>query len=101
MPDEAVAQRSPIIAFLEERDIHLAVQLSTAAGWNQTASDWRMLARLYPDGCFGIHSGGNLVATATLIRHGGRLGDASWLSAPRLCSSTPRPRSAARGRPGN
>ena len=74
VPEGAVVQRSPMIAVLEDRDIDLAVQLSTAAGWNQTASDWRTLARLYPDGCFGIHSGGNLVATATLICHGGRLG---------------------------
>ena len=69
-----VEEHTPMIAVLEECDIDPAVQLSTSAGWNQTASDWRMLMQLSPDGCFGIHSDGNLVATATLTRYDRRLG---------------------------
>src|ERR1035438_7951080 len=69
-----VEERTPMIAVLEKCDIDPAVQLSTSAGWNQTASDWRMLMQLSPDGCFGIHGDGNLVATATLMCYDRRLG---------------------------
>ena len=73
-PGVVAEERTPRIAVLEECDIDPAVQLSTSAGWNQTASDWRLLMQLSPDGCFGIHGDGNLVATATLMRYDRRLG---------------------------
>src|ERR1019366_1792258 len=73
-PGVVAEERTPMIAGLEECDIDPAVQLSTSAGRNQTASDWRMQLQPSPDGCFGIHAQGNLVATATLMRYDRRLG---------------------------
>ncbi len=63
-----------MISLLEAGDVDAAVQLSSEAGWNQTAEDWRMLMRLSPEGCFGIHSDGKLVATASLLRYQRLLG---------------------------
>ena len=65
---------TPLIAPLAEHDLAEAFQLSCAAGWNQTASDWRMLFRLAPDGCFALHADGKLVATTSLLCYEGRLG---------------------------
>ena len=59
---------------LAKSDAGVALELSTAAGWNQTAADWEMLLRLAPDGCFGIDADGKLRATATLFSYGQRLG---------------------------
>src|SRR5437762_3624981 len=36
---------------LNNNDLPAAMELSTLAGWNQTADDWRMLLELAPDGC--------------------------------------------------
>ncbi len=57
-------------------DVPSALQLSLAAGWNQTLDDWRRLLLIEPDGCFGIEEEGCLVATATLLFHGQEL---AWL----------------------
>ncbi|MBV8896931.1 MAG: GNAT family N-acetyltransferase [Acidobacteriaceae bacterium] len=65
---------TPVIASLAEHDLAGALQISSAAGWNQTASDWRMLFRLAPDGCFALHADGKLVATTSLLRYEDRLG---------------------------
>jgi GNAT superfamily N-acetyltransferase len=58
---------------LTVEDIPAALQLSTLAGWNQTAGDWQILLDLAPDGCFAMEANG-LVATATLLSYGERLG---------------------------
>lgn len=58
---------------LTSKNVPAALELSTAAGWNQTAADWRRLLELEPDGCFGIESDGRLAATATLLSYGTRL----------------------------
>jgi GNAT superfamily N-acetyltransferase len=50
------------------------VQLSSAAGWNQTADDWRLLLELAADGCVCIEADGGVVATTTLMCYGRRLG---------------------------
>lgn len=62
------------VRLLTKRDVEAAIDLSTAAGWNQTVADWEMLLSLAPEGCFAIESGGALRATATLLAYGRRLG---------------------------
>lgn len=57
-------------------DIPAAMELSSAAGWNQTAEDWRALLELDPEGCLGLTCDGRLVATTTLVCHDSRL---AWL----------------------
>ena len=59
---------------LNNNDLPAALELSTLAGWNQTADDWRMLLELAPDGCFGMEVGGHVVVSATLVCYGDRLG---------------------------
>jgi len=65
---------SETIRTLTVDDVPAAVQLSTLAGWNQTARDWRLLLDLSPDGCFAVEAGGRVVATASLLGYGNRLG---------------------------
>src|SRR6266566_1997328 len=62
------------IRTLAASDIPAAFELSTLAGWNQTANDWQLLLDLSPDRCFGIEAGGRVVATASLLCYGNRLG---------------------------
>ncbi len=57
-------------------DLAAAVELSSVAGWNQTADDWRMLLDLAPASCFGIEVDGQLVSTTTLLCYGKRL---AWI----------------------
>lgn len=57
-------------------DLPQALELSSSAGWNQTASGWLRLLELAPETCFGIELDGCLVATATLLPYGRRL---AWL----------------------
>lgn len=66
--------KSKTVRLLTKRDVEAAIDLSTAAGWNQTAADWEMLLSLVPEGCFAIETGGALRATATLLAYGRRLG---------------------------
>jgi GNAT superfamily N-acetyltransferase len=57
-------------------DFAAALELSRAAGWNQTPEDWRMLLELAPDRCLGIEAEGRLVATTTLLCYQQRL---AWI----------------------
>ena len=57
-------------------DLAAAVELSTAAGWNQTAEDWQMLMALEPNNCFAIEADGRLVSTTTLRCYSQRL---AWI----------------------
>ncbi len=57
-------------------DFTAALELSCAAGWNQTYEDWHMLLEVAPDGCFGIEADGRLVATTTLLCYEQRL---AWI----------------------
>ncbi len=50
---------------LVDADVPAAVRLSTQAGWNQTAADWRRLLAGWPRSCLGACTDG-LVATGTL-----------------------------------
>lgn len=47
------------------------MRLSVAAGWNQSAADWRRVLGLSPEFCWGIELNGQLVATATAIVYEG------------------------------
>lgn len=59
---------------LGNNDLPATLELSTLAGWNQNSDDWRMLLELAPEGCFGMEVGGRVVASATLLCYGDRLG---------------------------
>src|SRR5579863_3423197 len=61
---------------LTPADLPGAVDLSTLAGWNQTADDWAMLLDLAPQSCFLIEVEGRVAATCTLVCYGVRL---AWL----------------------
>ncbi len=52
------------------------MELSNAAGWNQTPEDWKRVLSLEPEGCFGVEEGGQIVATATAVCHGREL---AWI----------------------
>jgi GNAT superfamily N-acetyltransferase len=64
------------IRMLQACDIPAAVELSTTAGWNQTAEDWLMLTHLEPEGCFALECEGRLAATTTIICYGRQL---AWI----------------------
>jgi GNAT superfamily N-acetyltransferase len=61
---------------LSVEDVPAAMQLSTAAGWNQTPADWEALLAVSPDGCLGIECDGRLVATTTVVCYEKRL---AWI----------------------
>jgi GNAT superfamily N-acetyltransferase len=72
----AMPMSATYLRVLKLEDLAAAVGLSSVAGWNQTAEDWRMLMNLAPDSCFGIEVGGQLVSTTTLICYGRSL---AWI----------------------
>lgn len=57
-------------------DVPAAMELSTAAGWNQTAADWVALLTDSPDGCLAIECDGKVVATTTVVCYEKRL---AWI----------------------
>src|SRR6266705_2759777 len=57
-------------------DLAVATELSTAAGWNQTAEDWQMLIGIEPQNCLAIEADGRLVSTTTLMCYSQRL---AWI----------------------
>ena len=61
---------------IKPADLPGALDLSSLAGWNQTAQDWAMLLDLAPESCFMIESGGQVAATCTLVCYGLQL---AWL----------------------
>ena len=67
---------SEVLRLMTVDDVPAALQLSTEAGWNQTADDWRMLLELSPEGCFAIQAAQTLAATTTLICYGQEL---AWI----------------------
>ena len=64
---------NPILRKLTIADVPAAMALSTEAGWNQTADDWKMLIELSPQGCLAIEIDGEIASTATLTCYGTRL----------------------------
>ena len=65
-----------IIRLLTSDDVPQAFELSSMAGWNQTADDWISLLRLAPEGCFGVEIKNRLAATTTLFCYGTSL---AWI----------------------
>lgn len=61
---------------LSLQDIPAALELSTAAGWNQTMLDWEAVLSNSPDTCLCIECDGRPVATTTLVCYEKRL---AWL----------------------
>jgi GNAT superfamily N-acetyltransferase len=57
-------------------DVPSAMELSTRAGWNQTAEDWRRMMQLSASGCRCIEDAGKIVATTTLLHYGASL---AWI----------------------
>ncbi|MGH9612936.1 MAG: GNAT family N-acetyltransferase, partial [Bryobacteraceae bacterium] len=65
-----------MIRSLTAADIPQALELSSIAGWNQTAEDWLMLINLAPESCFAFECDGEIAATTTLICYERRL---AWI----------------------
>jgi GNAT superfamily N-acetyltransferase len=57
-------------------DLDAARGLSTRAGWNQMAADWKRFLTLSPGGCFAGVVDGEVVATTAVIIYGGSV---SWI----------------------
>jgi GNAT superfamily N-acetyltransferase len=72
MSTDRVAQVRKLIA----ADIGSAVELSSEAGWNQTAKDWRLLIELAPECCLAVEIDGEIAATATLVAYAQKL---AWI----------------------
>lgn len=64
------------IRLLNAADVPQCLELSSEAGWNQTAEDWALLLELAAGCCFGVDREGELAATATLMCYGNEL---AWL----------------------
>lgn len=68
---------SPVtIRCLTADDIPQALELSSGAGWNQTAEDWRTIIEIDPDSCLAVDYNGHVAATSTLVCYGQRF---AWL----------------------
>lgn len=61
---------------LTAADIPAAMRIKEAAGWNQTAADWRNLLRLAPETCYGLECEGALAATTTAVSYERKL---AWI----------------------
>lgn len=57
-------------------DVPSAMELSTAANWNQSSEDWLRLIQLSIKGCRCIEDAGKIVATTTLLPYGKRV---AWI----------------------
>ena len=57
-------------------DILSAMELSTAAGWNQTPDDWNRILGFSPAGCRCMEAAGQVIATTTLLAYGT---DLAWV----------------------
>jgi len=57
-------------------DIPSAMELSTAANWNQTPEDWHRVMQLSAEGCRCIEDAGRIVATTSLLSYGAQL---AWI----------------------
>ena len=57
-------------------DVPQALELSSAADWNQTMRDWQRVLLLEPEGCFCFEMDGRVVATTTAVCYEGRM---AWI----------------------
>ena len=67
---------STVVRALASADIPSALELSTAAKWNQTPEDWLRVLQLAPDGFRCVEAAGKIAATASLLPYGTRL---AWI----------------------
>lgn len=65
-----------MIRLLTSADIPAAMELKTAAGWNQLEADWENVLALEPDGCFAYETGGRVAGSATVACFGDEL---AWI----------------------
>lgn len=75
-PVEPNVDRMLDVRPLTADDLDAARGLSTQAGWNQIAADWRRFLRLSPTGCFAGVVDDEVVATTAVITYGT---DVSWI----------------------
>ncbi|MCI0556823.1 MAG: GNAT family N-acetyltransferase [Anaerolineae bacterium] len=61
---------------MNSEDIPAAVRLKDAAGWNQTAADWKRFLSASPEGCFVAECEGRVVGTSATIVYEGRF---AWI----------------------
>ena len=64
------------IRLLTRADLPALTELSLQARWNQTEQDWLRLMDLAAESCFGIESGGRIVASTTVLCYGREL---AWI----------------------
>ena len=64
------------IRVLRSTDLPHLLELSRRSAWNQTEADWRRLLALAPASCFGIESGGEIVASTTALGYAKEL---AWI----------------------
>ena len=68
------------MAFVVDRflsaDLDAGLRLSTQAGWNQPAADWKRVLEFSPDGLFAGRLDGRVVATASVAAFGK---EAAWI----------------------
>jgi predicted GNAT family N-acyltransferase len=57
-------------------DVNSAIELSTAANWNQTSEDWCRVMQLSPATCRCVEDGEKVIATTTLMPYDTRL---AWI----------------------
>ncbi|MBK9389793.1 MAG: GNAT family N-acetyltransferase [Bacteroidetes bacterium] len=57
-------------------DIDQAMGLSTQEGWNQTETDWKILAESTDNVCIVAEKGGRIIGTATALNHSGKV---AWI----------------------
>src|SRR5687768_9157863 len=61
---------------MSREELPAGLALSTQAGWNQTAGDWRRMHDLADSGCFAAEGATGLVGTAVALR----FCDVAWLA---------------------
>jgi len=66
-----------VVDRLLPEDLDAGLRLSTQAGWNQTAADWKRVLDLCPDGVFAGRLEGRIVATSGIAAFGR---EAAWIS---------------------
>jgi GNAT superfamily N-acetyltransferase len=65
-----------VVDRLHPEDLGEGLRLSTQAGWNQVAADWKRVLDLCPDGAYAGRLDGRVVATASVASFGN---DAVWI----------------------
>jgi GNAT superfamily N-acetyltransferase len=61
---------------MQPNDVASAMELSSAANWNQTPEDWCRIMQIYTEGCRCIGEDGRIVATTSLLPYGTHL---AWI----------------------